>query len=167
MASMAGSFLVAKPKLQDPNFRQAVVLLLEHGDQGAFGVVVNRPTKMKSLPFPVFTGGPCSEQGLRMIHGHEEWIGPDEDEEAVNIAPGVYLGDASCLKFLGDPDPEITLRFRMFNGYAGWGADQLEQELVNGSWMLVAANAELLFDVAPEDLWDHLMPTTIPQPSVN
>lgn len=167
MASLAGSFLVAKPVLQDPNFRQTVVLLLEHGEQGAFGVVVNRPTKVKSLPFPVFTGGPCPEEGLRMLHGHEEWIEPDEDEESINVAPGVYLGDASCLKHLGEPEPGSVLRFRMFNGYAGWGADQLEKELVAGAWMVVPANAELLFDMAPEELWDHLMPTTIPQPSVN
>ncbi len=59
MSSFAGKFLVAKTNLQDASFRQSVVLLLQHGDAGAFGLVVNRAVTVEGLPFPVFAGGPC------------------------------------------------------------------------------------------------------------
>lgn len=64
MPSYAGKFLIGRPALQEASFRQTVVLLLQHGDQGAFGLVVNRPVKVDGLPFPVFAGGPC--QGGRV-----------------------------------------------------------------------------------------------------
>src|SRR2546429_7938511 len=75
MPSLAGSFLVAKPELQDSNFHQTVVLLLQHGSEGAFGLVVNRPAKTEGLPFPVFHGGPCQAPGLILLHGHAGWQG--------------------------------------------------------------------------------------------
>src|SRR5689334_366818 len=97
MASFAGSFLVARPSLKDPFFRRAVVLLLQHGPDGAFGLVLNRTEKPKEIPFPLHVGGPCKFQGLILLHGQEAWV--DEDERtAAEICPGVYLGDAESLK---------------------------------------------------------------------
>src|SRR4051794_35913226 len=117
--SLAGSFLVARPVLRDPNFERTVVLLLAHGAEGAFGLVVNRPAVAKDLPWPVFAGGPCPSPGLLMLHGHPEWAGRGEDSEAEDeegegttqeLAPGIFTGDASCLERAGQPSAGEALR---------------------------------------------------------
>jgi putative transcriptional regulator len=166
MASLAGSLLVARATLRDGFFGQAVVLLLQHGPDGAFGLVLNRPAKLKDAPLPVSIGGPCKFEGFLLLHGHEEWLKDAENPEG-QIIPGVYLGDASVMERVTDPMPGANLRFRMFAGYAGWGPNQLENELGDGSWMVVKANAAHVFDVPPDDLWDKVVPPTIPEPSVN
>src|SRR5262245_828720 len=97
MTSLAGSFLVAKPILPDPNFAQTVVLMLRHNEEGAFGLVINRPTKTDTVPFPVYVGGPCQASGLILLHGHSDWV-KAEEEPNEEIAPGVFLGDAECLQ---------------------------------------------------------------------
>jgi len=164
---LSGSFLVARPSLLDPNFRQTVVLLLEHTREGALGLIVNRPKSVKGLPFKLFAGGPCSSDGLLMLHGHREWLEDAPDQGSPGIAPGIFMGDSACLDRVGEVLPKKTPRFRVFSGYAGWGAGQLEAELAGGDWTVVPADAQLLFDTAVEDLWRSLIPPRIPQPSVN
>src|SRR5438105_6978061 len=92
MPTLAGSFLVARPVLEDPSFRRSVVLLLQHGAEGAFGLIVNRQVQAKGLPFPVYRGGPCESPGMFMLHGHSEW----RDGEGGGIADGIFGGDAEC-----------------------------------------------------------------------
>jgi putative transcriptional regulator len=167
MSFFAGSFLVARPTLKDPSFRQSVVLLLQHNREGAFGLIVNRPAKVESLPFPLYAGGPCESEGLLMLHGHEAWDEPKEGEEPNEVAPGIFLGDAACLERVSESEQAQELRFRLFAGYAGWGPDQLEGELGEGVWALVQASGQLLFDTPADELWDRLLPPTIPQPSLN
>ena len=167
MNSLAGSFLIARPVLQDPSFKQTVVLLLQHGSEGAFGLVVNRAKQVDGLPFPVFIGGPCDFQGLLMLHGHADWSNTDEDMPAGEVAPGIFLGDAACLERVSDQQPEEDLRFRVFRGYAGWGPKQLESEVAADAWVVLPATGNLLFDTPIEALWSRLVPKTIPQPSVN
>jgi putative transcriptional regulator len=167
MSSFAGQFLVAKTSLQDASFRQSVVLLLQHSEGGAFGLVVNRAVTIDELPFPVFAGGPCESQGLLMLHGHAEWTESSTEPPPREVAPGVFLGDASCLSRLNDAATEPGLRYRIFSGYAGWGPGQLESELAAGAWAIVPATAQLLFDVPAAELWYHLAPPTIPEPSLN
>jgi putative transcriptional regulator len=166
MSSLAGSFLVARHVLQDANFRQTVVLLLKHGPEGAFGLVVNRPAKAEGIPFEVFSGGPCPMEGFLMLHGHADWIPADEVEE-LQVAPGIFLGNASCMKRVTDPEPGQELRVRVFAGYAGWGPNQLEKEIAAGAWSVAAANGSLLFDGPVHNLWDNLVPPRIPRPSMN
>jgi putative transcriptional regulator len=180
--SLTGSFLIAQPSLIDPNFARAVVLILAHNEEGAFGVIVNRPAPQASLPFPVFHGGPCPAPGLFMLHGYADWVtdtadlpeegegeGEDADENAKReVAPGIYLGDASCLKRASQQaQKETKVRFRAFQGYAGWGAGQLESELNGGAWLVTPADSAVLFDTAAEVLWRLLAPPRIPQPSDN
>lgn len=166
MTSLAGSFLVAKPVLQDPNFVQTVVLLLRHNDEGAFGLVVNRRIETEAVPFPVYSGGPCSATGLILIHGHSDWI--EDTEQAEEIAPGVYIGDAACLERVAElREQQQEARYRVFAGYSGWGADQLERELAAGAWIIAPANDELMFDTPLDDLWHRLSPPSIPKPSNN
>lgn len=168
--SFAGSFLVARPMLSDPSFAHAVVLLLAHNPDGAFGLVVNRPAKAENLPFPLFVGGPCPSPGLFMLHGHSEWTEPEsegEEEAKQEIVPGIFIGDSSCLNKASNPALEQVLRLRVFTGYAGWGGGQLEKELAVGAWALMPATSQVLFDTPVDELWDRLMPTKIPQPSIN
>src|SRR5436309_12172507 len=98
MPSLAGSFLIAKPILKEATFRQSVVLLLEHNAEGAFGLVVNRSASVEGLPFPVFAGGPCQSEGLLLLHGHVEWVKPAADLPKSEVAPGIFMGDASCIQ---------------------------------------------------------------------
>jgi putative transcriptional regulator len=167
MPIYSGSFLIARPALQDPNFRKTVVLLLQHGPGGAFGLVVNRPAKVEGVPFPVYAGGPCGSQGLLMLHAHADWIEADNESEGKTVAPGIFLGDASCLKRVKEAAESDTLRYRMFAGYAGWGPGQLEDELASGAWAIVAANGTRLFDTPLEEMWTQFLPPAIPEPSLN
>jgi len=163
MASLAGSFLIARPTLTDPSFARAVVLLLQHSAEGAFGLVVNRPVEQKGLPFPVCAGGPCQTPGLFMLHGHPEWAGSSPTE----VATGIFVGDNSCLTRATDAPAGEARRCRVFLGYAGWGPGQLEREIAAGAWATVPATSELLFDTPAEELWPQLAPPRIPEPSLN
>jgi putative transcriptional regulator len=169
--SLAGSFLIARPSLLDPNFRKTVVLLLAHTEEGAFGLVVNRRADTEGLPWPLFVGGPCPSPGLMMLHGHSDWSRNDDSEPGgtatPEVAPGVFIGDASCLERATDLEPSEEQRFRVFSGYAGWSGGQLENELAEGAWAVTSASATTLFDVPTDELWDRLAPPRIPQPSVN
>src|SRR3984957_20491972 len=126
MNSLAGSVLIAKPVLKDSFFGQTAILLLQHNEEGAFGVVLNRPAPVKDLPFPLFLGGPCKFQGLIMIHGHADWHDPEQGQE---VCPGIYIGNADCIKRAGELDDGENIPFRVFTGYSGWGPDQLEREM--------------------------------------
>jgi len=166
--SYAGYFLIAKPILQDPNFKRTVVFLLAHNNEGAFGLIVNRPAEAEGLPWPVFLGGPCPSPGLIMLHGHAEWVEAEADpEKERRLAPGIYSGDAACLDRVTQAGDAKRLRFRVFSGYAGWGSGQLESELAAGAWSLAPANGSILFDTPVAELWDRLSPPRIPEPSVN
>lgn len=166
MTSLAGWFLVARPTLQDPFFRRSVVLMLRHGPDGAFGLVLNRPERTKDLPFAVYRGGPCKFQGLILLHGQDEWVEPGE-RDACEVCPGVFLGNAECLQRVTDPDPGAPNRFRVFAGYSGWAPGQLEAELAEGSWHVVKASSAPVFDVESDEAWLRLAPASIPEPSLN
>jgi putative transcriptional regulator len=175
MASLAGSFLVARPSLRDPNFARTVVLILAHNDEGAYGVVVNRPAQVtvSGLSFPVLAGGPCPSPGLILLHGHPEWADQTPDELGEDstprgeAAPGIFIADTHSWKQVCDASPGQPMRVRLVRGYAGWGPGQLEGELAAGAWALTPAEGQLLFDMPAEELWDRLAPPKIPQPSVN
>ncbi|MHB1423429.1 MAG: YqgE/AlgH family protein [Gemmataceae bacterium] len=169
--SYAGFFLIAKPILKDPNFKRTVVFLLAHSEEGAFGLVVNRPAEAEGLPWPVFVGGPCPSPGLIMLHGHAEWAELAEDDDEADkerqLAPGIFSGDAACLDRVTQTDDAQTCHFRVFSGYAGWGGGQLEGELASGAWSVAPANGSVLFETPVAELWDRLTPPRIPEPSVN
>lgn len=166
MSSLAGSFLVARPTLDDGFFGRSVVLMLQHGPDGAFGLVLNRVASAKEFPFPIHLGGPCKFNGFILIHGQEEWVEEDE-ASAAQICPGVFLGDTECFKRIVDPPPGHGWCFRVFTGYAGWGPGQLEGELAQGAWAVVSAQRKHIFETKLEEMWLRLVPSSIPTPSLN
>lgn len=157
--SLAGRLLVAAPALADPNFDRTVVLLLSHDEDGALGVVVNRPTEVPitsilpawqpvvSQPDVVFRGGPVSLDsalGLVVLANEDEPLGV----RRVSGKLGVVDLDAP---------PEVVspavAGMRVFAGYAGWSTDQLESEIDEGAWYVVDAEIMDAFSSAAEDLW--------------
>ena len=149
--SLKGQLLVATPGLLDPNFFRTVVLVLEHGDEGAVGVVLNRPSDFDvvttlpdweacaAAPPVVFVGGPVAEGTaicLGRVGGHD----------------GITVVDASR-----DPDDLAAHEVRFFSGYAGWSADQLEDEIAEGAWLVLDADPDDALDDEPELLWSRVL----------
>lgn len=156
--SFSGKLLVASPLLQDPNFYRTVVFLFEHSDDGAVGTVLNRPTDEQAgehlpawrhliaAPDVVFVGGPVSNE---IAIGVAEFGGGGNDRAE---PMGIGLVD------LSDPPEAATQpeRIRVFSGYSGWGAGQLEVELAVDSWFIVEATPEDVFG-DPEDMWSRVL----------
>lgn len=157
--SLRARLLVATPLLGDPNFDRTVVWLIEHGDEGALGVVLNRPSELPvaeplpswdeltgSLPV-VFIGGPVSTDSV---------IGVARVRTATPAdAWAPVMGEVGVLDLGVDPDvvgPALA-GLRCFAGYAGWSAGQLEGEIEQGAWFVVDAEPDDPFTEAPEDLW--------------
>jgi putative transcriptional regulator len=160
MDSFQGHLLIASPSLLDPNFKRTVVLITEHGDEGAAGLVLNRPS-----PEPVSELVPQLEP--LVDDGEQVWMGGPVQTNAVLVL-GEFLDpdDAAVPLFgsLGFPaldEPEdvvpVTTRRRVFAGYAGWGAGQLEDELEREDWILEPALPDDAFTQAPEDLWAEVL----------
>ena len=156
MSFIQGHLLVASPKLGDPNFFRAVVLLVRHNEEGAFGVVLNRPsnTLLKEVwsnvsETPCTTdalihhGGPCP--GPLMAVHKEEFLAESE------VLPNLYFAtDKEKLEHLALKPTESA---RFYAGYAGWSAGQLEAEMNEGAWFNTPAKAEHAF-WDHDDLWD-------------
>jgi putative transcriptional regulator len=155
MKSLTGQFLVASPYLRDPNFAQTVVLMLQHEEQGALGVVVNRPgdktvdevwKMIGADPFgcdqAVHVGGPVPGP-LIALHDQEAYA----EEE---VLPRLYMSmQKDSIDLLVR---RKAARFRLFSGNAGWGGGQLENEMRVGGWLTSPAKADEVFG-DPETLW--------------
>jgi putative transcriptional regulator len=159
-----GIFLVASPALRDPNFRQTVVLLCEHGADGALGVVVNRPTAMlltEALPqMPVleaqghslFSGGPVQPNQVLILLRLAQ-----EPTETHHVFDGVYLGgDLAALERILTT-PRSRESFRAYAGYSGWGPGQLEEEMKTGSWITLPADPATVFEKDPTHIWSDII----------
>jgi putative transcriptional regulator len=157
--SHAGRLLVATPAIGDPNFERTVILLLDHDDDGALGLVLNRPSDLEAAevlpgwsdlaaqPGVVFSGGPVEREGI---------IGLGRRTEPDPAAPfQITVGTVGVLDLSAEPiDAVGTVEgIRLFAGYAGWGAGQLEGELLAQGWWLVDADAGDPLTDHPEDLW--------------
>jgi len=165
MSSLAGNLLVARPALRDGFFGRSVILMLEDGPERTIGLVLNRPAQAKELPFPVYIGGPCTTDGLWMIHARKEWLDPDGD--VMEICPGVFLGTQEHFEKATEEGESSSDKFRVFAGYAGWGPKQLDAEMQEDAWIVVPGSAALIFDTPVLELWSRLAPPTLPQPSMN
>jgi putative transcriptional regulator len=159
--SLSGQLLLAAPSLKDPNFSRAVVLIGAHSEEGAMGVVLNRPSRVtvgEAVPAleraageaeTVFVGGPVQPRSIVFL---AEFLDP---------APAGLL----VLGRIGFPAPEADIdelsdavaRRRVFAGYAGWGEGQLEEEVDQGDWIAQPALPEDVFTEDPGDLWSRVL----------
>src|SRR5712675_690777 len=142
-------FLIARPAMPDPNFRETVVLVTQAEGAEATGVIINRPTnrslaemlpseRFKRFKDPIFFGGPVAPQGLFAVFQAEKFSGA-----VVTMLPGLYLAIVpdSIDALLNEPPPRI----RFFAGYSGWAPGQLQGELDRGDWLVVDAEADPVF----------------------
>ena len=167
--SLTDHFLVAMPELKDPNFFQTVTLICQHNENGALGVVINRPIESLALHDvlsqlelgvklnqpailePVYAGGPVhNELGLVLHEGLGTWQS--------TIPVGEHMGLTSSRDILESMADGTGPKSALLSlGYAGWGAGQLESEIHQNSWLTVKARLDLVFDTPPHKRWEKSM----------
>jgi putative transcriptional regulator len=158
--SLRGQLLIAGANLVDPNFRRTVILVGEHTQEGALGVVLNRPAPatvadvapplapLVAAEDPLFIGGPVQPDAVVLL--------ADLDDPSVAGVP--VMGSIGFL--VGDVDEGVSgsvRRARVFAGYAGWGPGQLEEELRQDSWIVEPALPSDVFSDEPEGLWSRVL----------
>lgn len=183
---LRGHFLVATQGLKDSNFFKTVVLIIEHGEEGAMGLIVNRPSSMTihsvlSQHFDIpetddvaYVGGPVEPRALFIMHGSGEL------EDEAPIVPGLYCGSSteafeSVVRAYANNEPGSS--FRVFLGCSGWSPNQLEGEIARGDWHVMPARSELVLAEDPYNVWDEcirqiqisnrILPHTVRNPDWN
>jgi putative transcriptional regulator len=168
---LGGSFLVSEIALADPNFRQTVVLMISHDDNGAFGLVVNRPSPFTlgdvveglddspASSIPVFIGGPVQQEILFLLHA--AFPGQAGDDDAARPVEGVISEPATLalIEYLKTDWSSLPVEdrpaVRIYAGYSGWGPGQLESELKAEAWVVLKATRELIFRADAEGAWEE------------
>ncbi len=156
-----GRLLVATPPLEDANFDRTVIFMLEHHDEGAIGVVINRPSyealdepldrwiDLQSAPSSVFSGGPVEDTALIALAETNAPLA-DDDEYLSPITATIASADLTA-------DPALVAAgvrgVRVFRGYAGWGPGQLEGEIEAGAWLVLDSEPGDVFSNEPDELW--------------
>ena len=161
-----GVLLVASPTLDDPNFHQSVVLIVEHGPEGTLGLILNRSTNvllsellpsltvLKGTTYRLFAGGPVESTRLLFLFRLKE-----PPSNARSVFDGVYFGFGSTLKVLervitqGNP----TETFRAFAGFASWAPGQLGHEMLQEAWAILPPDSIGIFDKDPSTLWQDCL----------
>jgi putative transcriptional regulator len=155
--SLTGQLLLASPTLRDPNFIRTVVLVSVHSEEGAMGVVLNRPSEVtvsEAVPQledavaeqePMYVGGPVQPSSIVFL---AEFLDPSPAGLLVLGRIGFPAPDAGIEELT-----EATARRRVFAGYAGWGEGQLDAEVEEGDWIAHTALPEDVFTELPEELW--------------
>jgi putative transcriptional regulator len=158
--SIRGKLLVASPTLVDPNFARAVVLITEHTDEGAMGIVLNRPSETSvdevvpelagvAASEPVFVGGPVQPEAVVLL---AEFADPE-------AAAWIVVADVGLASAEVDLDelPQAVRRGRVYAGYSGWSPGQLEAELESDSWIVEPPLPAELFPDDPATLWHDVL----------
>jgi putative transcriptional regulator len=176
--SLAGNFLIADLDLNDPSFHRSVVLLLDHSEDGAFGLVVNRPLGLTAAQIvqapdtvvefperrgkiPLYGGGPVETQAVFCLHSGLP--APWRSLAVKEVSPGLFFEPSfpALQPYVSGTVPELPPDdvpvIRLYLGYAGWGEGQLETELDQGSWQVIEARASLVFQTPPQDIWKKAM----------
>jgi len=159
-ASLAPALLLSMPQLVDPNFARAVVLLCEHGAEGAFGLVLNRPSDATAAEAVSLVPPPSHDTGVRLwvggpVEPQRGWIllaDEPDDADAVRVADELYLSTSPVL--LRRLIEQGGGRSRVLTGYAGWGPGQLDGELAASAWLTSDVELDLIFDTPPEQMWE-------------
>jgi putative transcriptional regulator len=163
--NLAGHLLIAMPAMADPNFAQTVTYICEHSDQGTLGLIINRPLdldlgevfaqlELKNCDEevsgkPVLQGGPVHmERGFVIHENEEQWENSTTIKDSIQVTTS---RDILIAMANGQGPGRATVAL----GYAGWGAGQLESEILANSWLNAPANAQIIFDTPFEDRWQQ------------
>ncbi len=166
-ASLAGQLLIASPRMRDPRFRRTVILMVQHGKDGALGITINRPVAERSLAslleslgdkeptvegnVTIYAGGPVQPQIGFVIHS-ADYTNP---QTFVINERFSMTQSREVLRDLGNKKgPQKSL---VAFGYAGWAPGQLESELERDDWVLAPASTQLVFDTPRDRVWDEAM----------
>jgi putative transcriptional regulator len=160
MKSLRGHLLVASPHLPDPNFEHTVVLMVQHNDQGALGLVLNRPSdnRLRDV-WEEVTNEPCDADQSILVGGpvpgplmaiHTRMNCSEEE-----IQPGIYF--ATQRDNMERLVRENAQPFLVFSGYSGWGEGQLEAELKAGGWLTCPAEYDFVFPPIGDDVWKKVV----------
>ena len=166
-ANLAPGLLLAMPQLSDPNFSRAVVLMIEHSEQGSFGLVINHPSPIKASELldslemswrgedtaVVWAGGPVSPSTGWVLH---EPIG-QAGQGTIEITSTISLSTSpDRLRTIASSPPR---NIRLLLGYSGWGPGQLAEEMSRGAWLHTAAEPSIVFGTPADEIWDTAMRT--------
>ena len=158
--NLAGKFLIAVPGLKDPNFERTIVLICDHTNDGAFGLVINRILLNSFVPFlswldirksmidlPVFYGGPVKPDQGCMLYAPE-----NSNYTSIKVSDGLALTTTKeiLVDVAAGKGPN---KFLFALGYAGWAAGQLEYELMIDSWLIAPLDKKFIFDIPVSERW--------------
>jgi putative transcriptional regulator len=165
--TLTGSLLVATPMLDEPPFRRSVVLMLDHDEDGALGVVVNQAADLAVERVLSAWSAAVSAPGVLFVGGP---VGTDSALAVAELTPGTTGSDdlpgwRACFGRIGlvdlDAPPALLegalARMRIFAGYAGWGSSQLEGEIADGAWYVVESESDDVFNLEPAGLWRRVL----------
>ncbi|MEX2660544.1 MAG: YqgE/AlgH family protein [Vicinamibacterales bacterium] len=155
------TLLLSMPQMQDPHFARTVVLLCDYLPEGAFGLVINRPTQLAASEIvkldppvashnalPLFIGGPVQPERGWILVGE-----PPVEPDFRTVVDGLYLSTSpQLLRRVLQTHPEP--RARVVAGYAGWGPGQLDEELAQSAWLMADVEVDLIFDVEASVMWE-------------
>lgn len=161
MVLQAGMFLISTPSLEDTNFDKVVMFIAEHNSKGAMGFIINQLFEKKfneliefkqSKPFAIYAGGPVENDKLFFVHQR-----PDLITEGTAISNAIYLG-GNFKQAVASINNTTLLQndIKLFIGYCGWDPNQLEEEIAEGSWLIVDVDKETVFATKVTSLWDEL-----------
>jgi putative transcriptional regulator len=159
--SLAPALLISMPQLTDPNFARTVVLLCEHGPEGALGLVVNRQAEVpaaEAVEFeppietpndvPLHLGGPVEPERGWILTAHKPEV------EHKDLGGGLYLAASPSLLRETLESSSLPRRTMVLAGYAGWSAGQLDAELSDSAWLIAPLELDLIFEIPPAASWE-------------
>ena len=166
--SLTNHFIIAMPSLNDPNFEQSVSYICEHNNEGAMGIVINRPieltfaelceqldieiTDTDTNNYPIYEGGPVEiDRGFILHTPLGDWESTLEVTKDIGLTMSKDIIEAIANGYSSDNNP--PKHFIITLGYAGWSEDQIEDEISANAWLNVPATDEILFHTAAENRW--------------
>jgi putative transcriptional regulator len=175
--NLAPGLLLSMPQLSDPNFARAVVLMLDHGEDGSFGLIMNQPTSMSvaeiltslevdwlgDFDAVVWSGGPVMPTSGWVLHTGSDELSPASDtldhalefSGTLKIQEGLFMSTSEeNIKILAETAPD---EMRFLIGYSGWASGQLAEEMAQGSWLHADIDTKILFESSADEMWERCL----------
>lgn len=159
-----GKFLVAKRGMKDKRFAQTVILIFEHSEQGAGGLIINRPTSVtvkdaipkidagKMAANNIYIGGPVNPNALFLLIR-----APELPQGALHVVDDIYISIKAESLNLAASDGQSAANYRVYAGYSGWAPLQLDKETLHNDWYITDSDTATVFDAKADEIWPALM----------